>query len=255
MKNDDFGDRFKGYEAQYRVFIPSNSRVMMRLDGKSFSKYTRGFRKPYDLRLMDAMDETTKFLCQEIQGVKMGFCQSDEITLYFDDLKSEETQLWFGGNISKMISISASMASAKFNSLGIKDKLAFFDSRVFIVPSNMEAYNGFLWRQQDCLRNAIQMYAQCLFSSKQLENKHTGDLLEMCLEQGRDFEDEIGKSMPEFKYGRTFLKESLICSNVEYFDARSNEVKIIPEVIRSSWQKKTFDFKESRDFLLGVLNG
>ena len=83
---DDLGQRMKeNYELRTRSFLPRRTNVIIRLDGKAFHTYTRGLNRPFDFKLMNDMVETTKFLCNNIQGVKLGYTQSDEISLLLTD--------------------------------------------------------------------------------------------------------------------------------------------------------------------------
>ena len=93
------------------------------------------------------MDETAKYLCENIQGAKFAFVQSDEISILLTDFDKLQTDAWYNGNIQKITSISASLATAKFNELR-PNKIALFDSRVFTITSNIEVENYFIWRHK-----------------------------------------------------------------------------------------------------------
>lgn len=175
MKKDLFGNRMKQYENTYRYKMPRRLPVIIRIDGKAFHTYTKGLVKPFDENLANAMAETAKFLCENISGCKLAFYQSDEISLLITNNDKLTTEAWFDNNLQKMVSISASLATAKFNSLAWEGKpkdFALFDSRVFILPED-EVVNYFLWRQQDATRNSISMVAQANFNHKELQNLNT----------------------------------------------------------------------------------
>ena len=114
-KNDSLGDRMKGYEGVSRNFLTRRVPAIIRLDGKAFHTFTKGMEKPFDLVLTQAMQETMKYLCENIQGCVLGYTQSDEITLVLTDYATIQTDAWFGYNIQKMCSVSASMATMAFN--------------------------------------------------------------------------------------------------------------------------------------------
>lgn len=114
-KNDSLGDRMKGYEGVSRNFLTRRVPAIIRLDGKAFHTFTKGMEKPFDLVLTQAMQETMKHLCENIQGCVLGYTQSDEITLVLTDYATIQTDAWFGYNIQKMCSVSASMATMAFN--------------------------------------------------------------------------------------------------------------------------------------------
>jgi len=150
--------------------------AIIRLDGRSFHTVTRKCEKPFDISLTKSMVETAFFLCQEIQGAKCAYLQSDEISILLTDFDTLTTQAWFDYGVQKMVSVSAGMASAKFSELW--GSIAIFDSRVFNLPKE-EVANYFIWRQKDWIRNSVQMLAQSHFSHKQLLNKGQVDMHEM----------------------------------------------------------------------------
>lgn len=208
---DSLGDRMKGnYESRTQMKLPRRTYVIIRLDGKAFHTYTRGLDKPFDNELITDMASTTKFLCDTIQGCKMGYTQSDEISLLLTDFDRLTTDAWFDNNIQKMVSVSASMATGFFNRIRENDEfdeprpLAFFDSRVFTIPTAVEVENYFVWRQKDATRNSIQMVAQHHFSHKELHGKTTEDLLEMLEMVGDPWE----KYFPEQRYGTWIKKDN-----------------------------------------------
>lgn len=169
-KSDAFGNRMKAYEKAYKVSLPKRLPVIIRIDGKAFHTYTRGLKKPFDEGLAEAMSQTAKYLCENISGCKLAYYQSDEISLLITNNDKLTTEAWFDNGLQKIVSVSASMATAYMNSLaweGKPDKLAMFDSRAFIVPED-EVANYFLWRQQDATKNSISMVAQANFSQKEL---------------------------------------------------------------------------------------
>lgn len=173
--------------------------VIIRIDGKAFHTFTRGFQKPFDDVLSKTMQETMKYLCENIQGCVLGYTQSDEITLVLVDYRNIDTSAWFDYNIQKCASVAASMATMAFNKFFNKrandyinsvlelqdidippeseyievlnraiDKGAMFDARVFNIPKD-EVCNNLLWRQNDATRNSIQMVGRAYFSHKQLD--------------------------------------------------------------------------------------
>lgn len=209
-KNCTIMQRMKAnYESRSKTFLTRRTPVIIRLDGKAFHTYTKGLNKPFDEGLIADMEATTKYLCENIQGVKLGYCQSDEISLLLTDYDDLQTQAWFDYNVQKMTSISASMATANFNQLRLEREilkytyeqgyesyadslplpnLAFFDSRVFNIP-NEEVSNYFLARQKDAVKNSIAMLAQSLYSHKELNQKNQSDMQEMCFQKGQNWND------------------------------------------------------------------
>lgn len=244
MVKDALGDRMKEfYENRSKTYLTRRTPVIIRLDGKAFHSFTKGFKRPYDEIFHEAMNETLRYLCKNIQGCKIGYTQSDEITLLLTDYEKLTTDAWFGYSIQKMCSVAASMATMAFNKYftdavnvsydkhtGVEcgcdylddfesfEKLysnyfskvntAMFDARVFNVPKE-EVANCFIWRQQDATRNAIQMLGQTYFSHKELDCKDQNDIQDMLmLEKGINFND---MSVP-FKRGVCCYRKD--CSDV-----------------------------------------
>jgi tRNA(His) 5'-end guanylyltransferase len=196
MKNskDNFGNRMKFYENQTcGIKMLPRIPVIARLDGKGFSKFTKGLKRPYDERLSNLMVETTKYLVKETNA-NCGYTQSDEITLvWYSD--SFESKIYFDGRLFKMISDLAAMCSVYFNRnlanyLPEKsDKMPRFDCRVFNVPNVEEATNTFLWREQDATKNSISMAAQSVYSHNQLNGKNGSEKQEMLFQKGINWND------------------------------------------------------------------
>lgn len=196
--HDDLGKRMKTYyEAIPKTSLIRRTPVAIRIDGKAFHTFTRGFEKPFDALLVNGMQQTTKKLCENIQNCVFGYTQSDEITLILVDYKDINTAAWFDYEVQKLCSISASMATLYFNKFfkqsveqfdmnsitqekevdnykllsNYKRALntgAMFDSRCFNIPKE-EVCNLIYWRQLDATRNSIQMVGQANFSHKELQ--------------------------------------------------------------------------------------
>lgn len=196
--HDDLGIRMKTYYEQVsKTTLLRRMPVAIRIDGKAFHTFTRGFEKPFDTSLVNVMQQTTKKLCENIQNCVFGYTQSDEITLILVDYKDINTAAWFNYEVQKLCSISASMATLYFNkffkqsveefdinsiiqekevdnyklSNSYKRALntgAMFDSRCFNIPKE-EVCNLIYWRQLDATRNSIQMVGQANFSHKELQ--------------------------------------------------------------------------------------
>jgi tRNA(His) 5'-end guanylyltransferase len=221
-KKDSLGDRMKEfYENRTRTFLPRRTYTIIRIDGKAFHTYTRGLTRPFDWDLVSDMDETAKYLCENIQGAKFAFVQSDEISILLTDFNEMNTSAWFDGNIQKMASISASLATAKFNELR-PNKLALFDSRVFTIPTAIEVENYMIWRQQDTVRNSISSVAQSLYSHRELNGKNTNQMQEMCFNKGVNWNDFD----PKLKRGRLIVKETYEKNN----STRTRWVSVAPPI-------------------------
>jgi len=219
----DLGNRMKNYEAFETCRRVDGSRpVYVRLDGRSFSTFTSGMTKPFDQRMTEAMNETTKYMVQKTNSV-IGYVQSDEISLMITPT-TDTSQLMFGGKVHKMVSVFASMATAKLNACirgwdGYEDRLPCFDARVMNLPDRMEAVNMLRWRYMDCTRNAIQSIAQSMFDHGELQGIQTVDLIEKIRMAGVDPYSFPSRSM----YG------SFVRSEKEYKSLTPAELAHIPE--------------------------
>lgn len=203
---DPIGDRMKShYENRTRYFLPRRTFTIIRLDGKAFHTFTNGLNRPFDESFTDWMTQTTQLLCKEIQGVKFGYVQSDEISLVLTDFDTITTDAWFDGNIQKIASVSASIATAWFNKFNETEKIAYFDSRVFTIPHEDEVINYFIWRQKDCIRNSISSVAQSMFSQKELHGKSTDAMISMI--ENEDGYANWNEYDAGFRFGRLITKE------------------------------------------------
>ena len=223
MVKDSLGDRMKKYYEEIpKTKLMRRTPVIIRIDGKAFHSFTRGFTKPFDEILIKTMQETTKYLCENIQGCVFGYTQSDEISLVLIDYQKLETSAWFDYEVQKMCSVAASMATAAFNfyfqvETGLfllkygmnengnyfidkeKEKRhetyskastsivsgsigATFDARCFNIPRE-EVTNYIYWRQLDATRNSIQSVGQANFSHKELHCKTCNDIQDMLMTQ------------------------------------------------------------------------
>lgn len=210
--HDDLGIRMKEfYEQIPKTKLMRRTPVIIRLDGKAFHTFTRGFDKPFDEILIKAMQETTKYLCENIQGCVLGYTQSDEITLVLVDYKKLNSEAWFDYEVQKMCSVAASMATMAFNKAFSHEvtaqskrlyteyleendasyietleiamyKGAMFDARCFNIPKE-EVTNCIYWRQLDATRNSIQMVGQANFSHKELHGKSCNMIQDMLMTQ------------------------------------------------------------------------
>ena len=212
--NDELGKRMKEfYEARARTYLPRRTPVAIRIDGKAFHTFTRGFQKPFDEVLGNSMVRTMEYCAKNIGNCVFAYCQSDEITFILVDYAKLETDAWFDYRTDKLCSISASMATIAFNKYFFEEardwynrqlpstlqceqnivkqwkvykiaaeKGAMFDARCFNIPKE-EACNLVYWRQLDATRNSIQMVGQAKFSHNELQGKSCNMIQDMLLTQ------------------------------------------------------------------------
>lgn len=223
MSKDPLGDRMKAnYEDTTRFTLPRRTYTIMRLDGRAFHGFTKGMERPFDQNFADCMDMTASKLCKEISGSVFSYTQSDEISILMQDFESTGTQPWFGGNIQKMVSIAAGIASVFFHAVLAPmeaDANHGFDARVFTIADPVEVANYFIWRQRDAVRNSISMAGQAHFSPAVLHGKSTGEVQELLHSRvgvnWNDFPDG-------FKRGRVCLKETYFLASEEYGTTERN---------------------------------
>lgn len=231
------GERMKEYEMQSRTRLLRRTPVIIRIDGKAFHTFTKGLDKPFDRIFMIIMQNTMKYLCENIQGCVLGYTQSDEITLVLIDYQNLDSMAWFDNQVQKIVSVSSSLATLVFNKevSGFVDELfknlelnfeswtneeykknadiikrwqykpfkATFDSRAFNLPKE-EVCNNLIWRQQDATRNSINSLAQSLFSHKELQGVNSKDLQNKMLTE----KDVNWNDLPTtFKRGSCCIKD------------------------------------------------
>ena len=215
MDTSDLAKRMKDYEMRDRYFLQKRIPVAIRVDMRAGHTFTRGFKKPFDDIFMKSMQETAKYMCENMGNAKFAYVQSDEITIILTDYDTLETDCWFNYRTDKLCSISASMATMAFNKyfeenvtnevleykmvphcveiqqeikeyhntlIAALDKGAMFDARCFNIPKE-EVTNLIYWRQLDASRNSIQMVGQANFSHNELQNKSCNDIQDMLMMQ------------------------------------------------------------------------
>ena len=266
----DLGKRMKQYESEslkeikiepYRPFI-------VRLDGRSFSKFTAGMRKPFDLNFTEAMMFTTEDLLTEFTAAT-GYTHSDEITIVFKEAISKEEHLKaekkathiFDGRVLKLLTVMSGYCSVRFNYHLIKiinkepnlplysqsyieeiNKMkASFDARLVLVPEENpgELINHMIWRSlMDCERNAVSTYGRSHFSQKELDSKSKKEIIEMLKLKGINWENDVP----------FILKHGVYLKKDNYEKEYNNE-----KVVRTKVTAKTFRIKYN-DFFLRILS-
>lgn len=209
MVVDEFGDRMKAYEGKEAMrLLDVTKPIMVRLDGRAFSTLTRHMDKPVDMSFRACMSEAARATAEECNAV-VAYNQSDEISLVIAPV-SGNSQPYFGGRVQKICSILASFCSVVFNNElrncfypagGFRG--AFFDCRVWNVPTMLEAANTILWRHQDAVKNSISALAQAHFSHKKLQGLNGQQKIDLLKkERGIDWNDQESV----YKYGELMVK-------------------------------------------------
>ena len=204
------GDRMKQYEGMEsdRRLLPRLP-VLVRIDGRAFSQFTRGMERPFDAKMSRLMIETTKRLVDDF-GAVLGYTQSDEISLVLhdeDEVAKTDSAIPFDGRVLKLATTMATKATAVFMFL-LKDvfpdrltRLPTFDARIWNVPTREEAANVILWRERDATKNSIQMAARALYSHNECNLKNGSELQEMIFQKGINWND-----YPAFFKRGTFIQ-------------------------------------------------
>lgn len=238
---DSLADKCLYYRKGGEHSLMPNGHIIMMLDGRSFSKMIKKrFKLPFDPMFVGMMNLTAQYLCENIPGVQFAYVQSDEISLYIKDEPTSGS--FFGLRQTKLLSISASLATGRFNQLflsqeimkhtqdsGEKDwKKVFdelsnlilgmkpfqFDCKVWNVPNENEVYAWFLYRQLDCIRNSKQQTAQTWLPHNKLIGVNSDKQIEM-LKQENGVDWEIFE--PELKFGRLIKKVEMEVEIPEQF--------------------------------------
>ena len=204
---ESLGDRMKAYEMVHtQTSLVPGIPVYVRIDGRAFHTFTRGLQKPFDPDFAWTMKEVTKHLHDKTNAF-ISYVQSDEISLCY----LEPSKMPFETRLFKLESVLAGMASAAFCVYGSKTKLKdriekmipHFDCRVCQMPLK-EIPNMLLFRERDCLKNAITLVALEHFSNKQIHKKNSDEKIEMLLkEAGVDFAKDIDE---DFRVGSWFRR-------------------------------------------------
>ncbi len=235
---DPLGDRMKAdYESRTRDFLPRRTYTLIRVDGKAFHQYTKGCERPYDLGLMADMDSAALALCRNIENARLAFVQSDEISVLMTDFATPQSEAWFDGNLQKICSLSAAIATAHFNAArsarsGSGASVALFDSRVWTIPQPIEVYNYFLWRQQDASRNSLSMTAQAHFPHERLQGLGCAEMHELLW---REKQINWNDLPVRFKRGRV-IERVTVSKTADYTDKRTGEQKRQENVTRHEWR-------------------
>jgi tRNA(His) guanylyltransferase len=209
LPREPLASRMKSHEAVYDTRLPTNTPTILRLDGHGFSKFTANFDRPFDPRIHTAMTETCIDLLAHFPTATLAYTQSDEITLVFPFGVGA-----YNDRVQKIATLAASFTSVRFNAHLVisvaafpepkvkKEEVmgtAYFDARLFTVPTVEEALNCVLWRcKGDALRNGVGAFARTLFSTKELNGKSTTEVLRMMEEEkGVVFRDSVPSWAPE----------------------------------------------------------
>lgn len=220
--------RVKELEAVHDQRLNPAHPFVVRIDGVSFSQYTRGFTKPFDQRMTRAFIRTSADLLQRFNPLTV-YYESDEISLIFNACPMQEStekhprEHMYSGRVQKLVSVMASYTAAKFNKYineedwsdiqnehvrtRIAAHSAYFDGRAFSVPNEFAAMASVYWRHRyDTLKNATLTYALSYYPQNAILGKSPSEL--RILMQNEKNWDLFNQAPKNIIYG-TFLKKEL----------------------------------------------
>lgn len=222
-------DFFKELEEPWKPRLPAKKFYVIRVDGRAFHTWTRGLQRPFDPKLREAMVDSAIKLASQVDGAICCYTYSDEISVVFTDRLSEMSQVWFGGVVTKISSIAASIITANFNSHFEDRPQAGFDGRVFCLDSPKEVERYLNYRSRDCYRNGINSICDTLFSHAELHGKNGFERAIMLGTKGVSL-DEVD---PPDLFG-TYIAQEPQPARIEYKNKRTGETKVT-EFIRNLW--------------------
>jgi tRNA(His) 5'-end guanylyltransferase len=191
MNPDEFEGRMRQLEVFHSLRLPLGAWVILRLDGRGFSRFTETrFEKPFDRRFHDGMVQTAQAVLVDFQGL-YAYTESDEISVLFP-------RAWdlFDRELEKLLSLSAGIASATL-SLAFGTRVQF-DCRVILAPQDEQVVDYFRWRQADAARCALNGWTYWTLrkagqgvadATKALQGKSVADKNELLFQAGINFND------------------------------------------------------------------
>lgn len=210
MRQDfaSLGDRLKDIESRNKDYLTYMLPVYARLDGKKFSQFTKGMKKPFDEAMVNAMQATASRVLSETNA-DLAYVQSDEISLFWFNNVSCQEEMSFAGRLDKTVGELSGLSTAVFNqeiAKSFPDRLSMlprFDTRVFNVDRDIAA-KFFLWRQMDCIKNSISVISSSFFSHRELQGVSTRQRLAM-LDRVSPWDDYS----VDLRYGAFFRKVAI----------------------------------------------
>ena len=151
----------KDYEVYSLLKVPKNSKIIVRLDGRSFHQLACDLEleKPYDENFYKVISEVCKDLFNEFSA-SLVYAFSDEISLLLDKIP-------FDGRVEKINSVIASFTSSSFvmHYDAQFKKPPAFDSRIIPVTDE-DILKYFKWRQDESWRNCVNSHGISYLKTK-----------------------------------------------------------------------------------------
>lgn len=250
MTHNSLGSRQKSYEKPSDYTLMARLPLIIRLNGKNFTKLTKNLNKPYDSDFAKIMANALLYTITDIQGAIFGFTGFDEVTIVLRNDQSLDTEPWLNNRIQKISSIVASSFTIAFyKHCLIAEKEAelegdpIFDARIFSVPSLSEVANNLIWRQNEIYKKAI-VSTSHFELAKKLGNKRSYPLLEgKSLEERKDLLLKFcGINFEDF-YPASFY-HGVAVYRVPILFNESEEI-VTKNKWKQNWQLPAFQFEKS----------
>lgn len=190
------------YENSYSQNIIPKIPVIIKIDGRSFSRSTKHVQKPFCKKTSVMLNNTMINLAKKIDGTLCAYQYSDKIILVLRNDRSLDETPWFGNDVQSICSATASMSTYEFlNQLwdleeppSLEGDLSF-KVNVFGVPNIKEAINYLIYRQHRCFKYSVgEAVKAALFprygkeTNVFLEDKNLDERKEILKDSGFDFE-------------------------------------------------------------------
>jgi len=223
MASFSLKDRISSYEDAYNYSIIQKLPIVVKLNGRSFSKLTSLLNKPFDIQFLNVMQDVCIKVAMDAEGCVFAYSFNDEIILILKNDQSIRTMPWYDNNIQKIASVTSSLASIQFFSSAQKYNLNIlgapvFTSQVFAVPNITEAVNVLIAKQQQsiqscisfaCFYETIKEYDDISLARSTLTQKTIDEKIELL----QDLNVDYNSLNPEFKKGFACYKVPKVFDN------------------------------------------
>ena len=238
----------KEFEVYSSLRVPKNSKIIIRLDGRSFHKLANDLKlvKPYDDNFYNVISEVCRDLFEEFSA-QFVYSFSDEISLLLDNVP-------FDGRVEKIDSVIASFAASSFvmhYDVEFKKPPAF-DSRIIPVTDG-DILDYFRWRQDESWRNCVNSHGIAYLKSKYSNSQANDKIKGMNLSDIHEFLFANGINLNDVD---TYKKRGIAVyrknKKVTGFNKKENKNQVsYRSYIYTDWELPIFSEKFFKD--IGVI--
>ena len=238
----------KEFEVYSSLRVPKNSKIIIRLDGRSFHKLARDLKlvKPYDDNFYNVISEVCRDLFEEFSA-QFVYSFSDEISLLLDNVP-------FDGRVEIIDSVMASFAASSFvmhYDVEFKKPPAF-DSRIIPVGDG-DILDYFRWRQDESWRNCVNSHGIAYLKSKYSNSQANDKIKGMNLSDIHEFLFANGINLNDVE---TYKKRGIAVyrknKKVTGFNKKENKNQVsYRSYIYADWELPIFSEKFFKD--IGVI--